>query len=164
MMERRKSPLEQIESQKLAVLLGERGDADNHALRRSHLTEVQALIASVTKQAKVLQGQLTTAEEAIVALQGNVSTLQGDVITLDAALAAAQATLAALLADVAGLTTAISNVPAHEAALVALGAVAVPGVSAAAVGAPPTAAEHNAVVADLTALRAALADIVGAGL
>jgi hypothetical protein len=162
MMDRRKSPLEQIESQKLAVLLGERGDAKDHALRRSHLAEVQKLIAVVTIQARVLQIALTVAEAAIDVVEGDITSINGDiaaingeVVAINSSLGAAQAALDGILTDLAGITSAIAVIPSHSAALAALGAVGVPGITATnAAGDAPTDAEFNLVVDDLAALQA----------
>ena len=79
----RKTVGEQVDQQKLQVLTGERGDPLDHALRRRNLATVEALVASVTRQATTLDARLDTLASDFSDLSSDVTTL---LATLDALL------------------------------------------------------------------------------
>ena len=99
------------------------------------LAEAQQELVDLQQDQGNLSGRLTTAENSIIALSGSLSTLSSDLTALDG--------------TVGALRTAA-------------GAVSVPALASADVTLPPDETEHNALRADVVALRQAVLDLKGA--
>lgn len=170
--------------EKVEVLNGDRGNRRLAALRTGDGQDLREFIAKLRKGTADVQRDLAIAVETQAALAASLATTQDDLATTNSALAAAQDALTALDAsltsisgDVATLETAITTAQdaidalgdsgatiAADVADIRAGAAAVTidAATASTVAAPPTAAEHNALLADVDALRVALTAIKAA--
>jgi len=74
------SMAEQIKEQKLLVLAGERGDPQDHALRKRDITELQVLIGKLKRDAAAITTSLAAATAALDALSDAVAILDSEMI------------------------------------------------------------------------------------
>lgn len=137
------------------------------------LTTLSEDLSSVQSQLDVAAEQLETATDGLAAAQATLDALEPTVEALaeslsdaeDAILAlgdiagevdALNLTVGSLIPTVAGLGTAIDDIKTNAAA------VTIPSATATTVAAPPTAAEHNALLDDVAGLRLALSSLKAA--
>lgn len=166
------------------VLAGLRGAKDQAAIRLSYLSKLQDLIGSlkgstndIQLKLEALNTQLTQTQQQIGGLtnqvnflqadvdglQGTVNNLQIDIGNVQNSLNDAQTELgnindqiAEIQLDLSGLGTLTDRLNQLQADV---GNVSIPAATASSASAPPTAAQYNALLTDVNALRQALIDL-----
>ena len=157
--------------EKVEILFGQRGDKRLAAMRMGDAIDLREFIAALRKGTADVQRDLGDAQAALESLSSSLSSTQADLADANTAISDAQASLATLTGDLSSLQ---SDLDAAQEAIEALGdngatiaadvedirtgaaAVSVPDIAAVTVGAPPTAAEYNALLSDVTNLQTAL--------
>lgn len=173
--------------EKLEILTGERGDPQRAAIRMIYMknlqeligklkgdtTELQLSIEALNADLDATQSQLTTlqsnvgflqadvdaAQADITGLQNNISSIQSDIST-------ANANLTQLNSDIATIQTEIDGLVGLETRFNTMqsdvNAVSIPAATATSISTTPTAAQYNALLDDVNALRTALTNLKNA--
>lgn len=130
-------------------------EGDIEALEQRAAT-IESTLDAASADIQVMRAELTdtTARSqanatAITALDGRMDAVENRASTLETDLSALSGTVDGIGDDLAGIKAAV-------------GAVTIPPLTASTVAAPPTAAEYNALLADVTAMRTALVNIQSA--
>jgi chromosome segregation ATPase len=170
--------------EKVEILNGDRGDQRKAAMRQGDAQDLREFIANLRKGTADVQKDLADAvdklnqlgttldqveqslddtkadleqtEQALVAAQATLSTLQQTLTSVQSSIEQAQQSIEALDQSSAAVASELAALRA------AATGVTVPDVSAVAVSAPPTAAEYNALLGDLIAMRTALLSLKAA--
>jgi len=164
--------------EKVAILVGERGNGRKAAMREGDAQDLREFIAKLRKGTADVQKGLAEAvdtmtqlssnldavsnnldetkndlaqtEDALEAAQGQLSTLQDTLASVQSSIDSAQAAIDALGASGATVAEILNNLKT------AAGAVTVPDMSSDTISAAPTQTDYNLLFDDVVALRTAL--------